>query len=64
MHHVRKVKDLKSKARGKMDFFTMQMSAINRKQVPLCSTHHKALHNNTLSASERELFKHNSNLLK
>jgi len=65
MHHIRKVKDLKSKAREKrMDFFTMQMSAINRKQVLLCSTHHKALHNNTLSASERELFKYNSNLLK
>jgi len=65
MHHVRKVKDLKSKARGKnMDFFTMQMSAINRKQVPMCSTHHKALHNNTLSALERELFKSNLKLLK
>ena len=48
MHHVRKVRDLKSKAKGKkMDFFTMQMAAINRKQVPLCSRHHKALHNKT-----------------
>jgi hypothetical protein len=47
-----------------MDFFTMQMAAINRKQIPLCSTHHKALHNNTLSISERELFKSNIKLLK
>jgi group II intron reverse transcriptase/maturase len=60
MHHVRQVKDLKSKAAGKkLDFFTLQMAAINRKQVPLCSTHHQALHNNTLSPSERELFKNN-----
>jgi hypothetical protein len=65
MHHVRKVKDLKSKARGKnTDFFTMQMAAINRKQIPLCSTHHKALHNKTLSTLERELFESNIKLLK
>ena len=47
-----------------MDFFTLQMSAINRKQVPLCFSHHKALHSNTLSDSERELFKNNLKLLK
>jgi hypothetical protein len=65
MHHVRKVKDLKSKARGKnVDFFTAQMAAINRKQVPLCSEHHKALHNNTLFPQERELFKKNIKSLK
>jgi hypothetical protein len=67
MHHVRKVKDLKikSKAREKnVDFFTAQMAAINRKQVPLCSEHHKALHNNTLSSQERELFKENIKSLK
>jgi len=57
MHHVRKIKDLKSKLRKKkVDFFTAQMAAINRKQVPLCAKHHKALHNNTLSHNERELF--------
>jgi hypothetical protein len=65
MHHVRKVRDLKSKVQGKnVDFFTAQMAAINRKQVPLCSEHHKALHNNTLSHNERELFKKNIKLLK
>lgn len=65
MHHVRKVKDLKSKAKGKkLDFFTTQMAAINRKQVPLCSAHHQALHNNTLSISERELFLSNVKSLK
>lgn len=40
------------------------MAAINRKQVPLCAEHHKALHNNTLSHDERELFKENIQLLK
>ena len=65
MHHVRYIKDLKRKAKMKLlDFFTMQMAAINRKQVPLCVEHHKALHNNTLSHNERELFKENIKLLK
>lgn len=65
MHHVRKIKDLKSKMnKKKMDFFTMQMASINRKQVPLCFTHHKALHNNTLSVSERQLFRDNLKSLK
>ena len=58
MHHVRKIKDLKYKALvGKKDFFTMQMASINRKQVPLCRTHHKALHKNSLSSLERQQFK-------
>ena len=65
MHHVRKVRDIKSKLRKKStDFFKAQMAAINRKQVPLCADHHKALHNNTLSHNERELFKENIQLLK
>ena len=58
MHHVRQIKDLKIKAKTKfLDFFTMQTAAINRKQVPLCVYHHKALHHNTLSSEERKLFK-------
>lgn len=58
MHHVRKVKDLKFKAAGgKLDFFTMQMASINRKQVSLCRTHHAALHQNKLSPLERQQFK-------
>jgi len=65
MHHIRKVRDLKSKLRKKStDFFRFQMAAINRKQVPLCVEHHKALHNNSLSHDERELFKENIQLLK
>ena len=57
MHHVRQIKDLKRKANKKLlDFFTLQMAAINRKQVPLCVHHHKALHNNSLSLAERKLF--------
>jgi group II intron reverse transcriptase/maturase len=65
MHHIRKVRDLKSKLRKKnTDFFSFQMAAINRKQAPLCAEHHKALHNNTLSHDQRELFKENIQLLK
>ena len=65
MHHVRKIRDLKSKAQGKkIDFLTAQMASINRKQVPLCLTHHKALHNNSLSVEERQLFKDGLDSLK
>ena len=57
MHHVHQIKDLKKKAKKKvLDFFTMQIAAINRKQVPLCGFHHHALHNNNLSPIDRKLF--------
>lgn len=46
MHHVKHIKDLKSK-NSKLDFFTRQMRAINRKQIPLCKKHHIGLHNNS-----------------
>lgn len=42
MHHVKQVRDLKNNR--KLDFFTKQMAAINRKQVPLCKQHHVDLH--------------------
>jgi group II intron reverse transcriptase/maturase len=55
MHHVRKIRDLQGRYRDKkLDFWTMQMAAINRKQIPLCSEHHKLLHRNKLSLEERE----------
>lgn len=55
MHHVRAIKDLKQSL--KLDWFTMQMAAINRKQVPLCRPHHMALHHNKLSGVERLAYK-------
>jgi ubiquinol-cytochrome c reductase cytochrome b subunit len=39
MHHVKRIKELKQ--RTHLNWFTMQMAAINRKQVPLCREHHK-----------------------
>lgn len=54
MHHVKRIKELKS--RKHLDWFTMQMAAINRKQVPLCKDHHKKLHSATLSEMERTAF--------
>ena len=56
MHHVRQIKDLRNPNK-KLDFFTAQMAAINRKQVPLCKEHHIALHKGTLCERDRELFK-------
>jgi hypothetical protein len=54
MHHVRKIRDMKNP--DKQGFFTRQMAAINRKQMPLCKDHHIRLHNNTLTDEERSLF--------
>ena len=57
MHHIRQVKDLKQKHKKKqLDFFTMQMAGINRKQVPLCKEHHQRLHRKELSTEERHAF--------
>lgn len=55
MHHLRTIKQLKRKHQY-LDWFTMQMAAINRKQVPLCKDHHAAVHRNSLSPWEKELF--------
>lgn len=55
MHHVRQIRDMKN-PNSKLDFFTRQMAAINRKQVPLCKDHHIRLHNNTWSDEERAKF--------
>lgn len=53
-HHVRKIRELKQ--RKHLDWFTMQMAAINRKQVPLCKVHHQKLHAGQLSHEERQLY--------
>jgi hypothetical protein len=55
MHHVRKISNLEDKYKNKkLDFWTLQMAAINRKQIPLCREHHHALHNKKLSEKEKE----------
>jgi hypothetical protein len=56
LHHVRSIATLRDKI-SKLDFFTRQMQAINRKQVPLCKPHHIKLHNNTLTQTELKKFK-------
>jgi group II intron reverse transcriptase/maturase len=57
MHHVRKIRDLREKAAGKKsDFFTAQIAAINRKQVPLCREHHKQLHSGSMRHEDRKRF--------
>lgn len=55
MHHVKKIKDLVSRYKDKkIDYWTLQMAAINRKQIPLCKAHHIALHRGSLLPSEAE----------
>ena len=49
MHHVKKVKELQS--RVNLDWFTVQMAATNRTQVPLCAEHHKKLHVQNITKS-------------
>jgi group II intron reverse transcriptase/maturase len=56
MHHIRKIRDLK-KPTSKLDFFSRQMAAINRKQIPLCKDHHTRLHSNTWSEAEKSQLK-------
>jgi group II intron reverse transcriptase/maturase len=53
MHHLRKIKNLKNTKR-KLDFLTTQMIAINRKQVPLCKTHHDKVHGKLGGLTETE----------
>ena len=55
MHHVRQIRDMKN-PNGKLDFYTRQMAAINRKQVPLCRFHHNGLHNDTWTNDEKAIF--------
>ena len=52
MHHVRRVKDIRN-PNAKLDFFTRQMAAINRKQIPLCKEHHMRLHTNSWTEAEK-----------
>lgn len=54
MHHLTPIKDLKNKT--KLDFFTRQSIAINRKQVPLCRDHHLGFHRGTLCDRDKELY--------
>ena len=54
-HNVRQIKDLKARyKRQEIDYWTLQMSAVNRKQIPLCKAHHLAVHKGTLTSMERE----------
>lgn len=58
IHHVRTITDLKQKhRRGKIDFCTMQMTSTNRKQTPLCKSHHISLYGNKLTVAEIIAFK-------
>lgn len=56
MDHQRGIKSLKDKHKN-YDCFTMEMATINRKQIPLCKRHHTAIHKNTLTPFEKELFR-------
>lgn len=55
MHHLRNIKDLKSRYRlGKKDFWKTQIAAINRKQIPLCKKYHVNLHRNSRTVEEKD----------
>jgi hypothetical protein len=63
-HHVRSIFHIRTKiAKGQGNWFLNQMDAINRKQIPLCRTHHLQLHHNTMSAEDRILFTQGCKLL-
>jgi hypothetical protein len=56
MHHVKKIRNLRDKT-SKADFFTRQMEAMNRKQIPLCRDHHQRLHKREWTTEEREILR-------
>lgn len=59
MHHLRSLSDVKKKIRDKKlggSWTSLQMAAINRKQVPVCTEHHRKIHAGTLSDIERTKF--------
>lgn len=56
MHHVRSIRDLRDPKGKNKDWFTRAMNGINRKQIPLCRTHHMKLHHNKLDIFETTSF--------
>ena len=48
MHHIRYVKNVRVKAHT----YAQWEGAFNRKLIPLCSNHHLAYHNGTLTKDE------------
>ena len=63
MHHVKLINDLKSK-NSKLDFYTRQMKAMNRKQVPLCKKHHIGLHNDSWTDREKAIYTSEANKIR
>lgn len=63
MHHIRKIAHLRRRAgsigKDNRDFLTIQMAAINRKQIPLCAEHHRKAHGKLggLTQIEKQLLK-------
>lgn len=49
MHHLRKVANIRSKLKTNGFSSSMVISAMNRKQIPLCKFHHLELHNGNLT---------------
>lgn len=49
MHHVRKVNNIRSAFKKDGYKSSMIISALNRKQIPLCNFHHKELHRGNLT---------------
>lgn len=52
---MKSIRSLREKVR-KGEWFTAQMKAINRKQVPLCKEHHRKLHKKELTPEERKAY--------
>jgi len=50
MHHIRKLKDLKKRYRGRKQppEWVKKMIALNRKTIPVCKDCHRKIHNGTL----------------
>lgn len=55
MHHIRSVKDVRTKMKSNRTSFRVWIGATQRKQIPLCQYHHSLYHNGELLNYELNL---------
>jgi hypothetical protein len=57
MHHLRAVKDVRTKMRRGNATFAQWQGAVKRKQIPLCQYHHQLYHKGQLNYADLTLIK-------
>jgi hypothetical protein len=60
MHHIRKVKDVRSRIRTGNSTYAQWVGTYKRKQVPLCAYHHDLLHKGDLNYADMTIIRNYS----